>query len=519
MAESVADRITTQCAACGARFQAPAQAIGRKVKCRKCGEAFVVEAHAPDQPAAEHAAAAEHVAFACNDCGKQMKAPANAAGKRVRCRHCQAPTTIPDPDAGNAAPEDDVYTFAESPDLLAGLAGGEAVDEGEPCPACKKPTRPGSAICLSCGHQLIAAGRVHADADTAGAPTTRQARPAAAGGLGLGMNFRDKSAASAGGRLILGTLVACVGAAVGAALWVGAGYIFMGFELVELAPVVGFLVGGGMALGSRGTYFTGGLLSGAVCIAGIIAAKLALAGVLVADEQAFEAAISLDRGRDARGMYIDRRMEVETVQIEKRGINAWSDKEGYREEMTAARQRVAQEADQRSEVELLRFVFQRLEQERLTEEYQNEVEQQPVMGMSRQNQLMMEAEDRAIRDAEALAQTATVSHMRTTIDEKRRELLIDQIVEHELGSNPNASYDQVAANATSRVAQMSIDDVAAEEQRLFNIEQGVEAAVATGFVFLGLSFPSVYGFLVLAIAVAVAFTVGWSGAEWIPSIS
>lgn len=36
------DRITCNCAACGAKYRLPVEFQGRKAKCKKCGEAFTV---------------------------------------------------------------------------------------------------------------------------------------------------------------------------------------------------------------------------------------------------------------------------------------------------------------------------------------------------------------------------------------------------------------------------------------------------------------------------------------------
>ncbi len=49
------EKIATGCSHCGARFQVSGEALGKRVKCPKCGETFVVEALPPEGPGSSRA--------------------------------------------------------------------------------------------------------------------------------------------------------------------------------------------------------------------------------------------------------------------------------------------------------------------------------------------------------------------------------------------------------------------------------------------------------------------------------
>src|SRR5689334_6938922 len=86
---------------CGKQLRAPEEYAGRRVKCPGCGEPQTVpDAEAPARPAAPRAAPkapavpAGMVRFACT-CGKQMQARAEYAGRPTQCPGCGAEVLIP----------------------------------------------------------------------------------------------------------------------------------------------------------------------------------------------------------------------------------------------------------------------------------------------------------------------------------------------------------------------------------------------------------------------------------------
>ena len=110
MADAMTAPIAIQCN-CGARMRVPAAKAGKRGKCPKCNSVLdIPSASQPDLPTAAAPVVAEdgRIKFACDSCGKSLKVPAEAAGRRVKCPHCSAAVTVPDPNAVDAA-EDDMF--------------------------------------------------------------------------------------------------------------------------------------------------------------------------------------------------------------------------------------------------------------------------------------------------------------------------------------------------------------------------------------------------------------------------
>lgn len=128
---------TFECAcACGARVRAPLKAVGRKVRCPKCGHALELKpmtavsvappASKRERPPAKQPTDAldKRIEFRCA-CGKRLRVPVTAAGRRVKCPNCGQVQVTP---AGPGVPEIAAAESEGSLDsLLDGLSHGEAV--------------------------------------------------------------------------------------------------------------------------------------------------------------------------------------------------------------------------------------------------------------------------------------------------------------------------------------------------------------------------------------------------------
>ncbi len=91
------------------------------------------------------------ISVSCPQCDKKMKVPADARGKKVRCKGCQHVFVVPAPSAKAAKP------------------GGKPVDDesdGKPygittldltprCPHCANEMEEGDRVCLHCGYDVI----------------------------------------------------------------------------------------------------------------------------------------------------------------------------------------------------------------------------------------------------------------------------------------------------------------------------------------------------------------------------
>lgn len=104
----------------------------------------------------------EAILITCPDCGKQMKVPPSVAGKKVRCKGCQAAVSVP----ANKKPVDTRVTTPEA------RAKREAVEDefkidhnpygvqemnlAPHCPHCASELDPpDSTICLHCGFHMV----------------------------------------------------------------------------------------------------------------------------------------------------------------------------------------------------------------------------------------------------------------------------------------------------------------------------------------------------------------------------
>jgi hypothetical protein len=87
---------------CGKQLRVPDEYAGRRVKCPGCGEATTVPtngaAAAPKRAPAPQAPPAGMIRFAC-ECGKQMQARAEYAGRTTQCPACGAEVVIPGEEA------------------------------------------------------------------------------------------------------------------------------------------------------------------------------------------------------------------------------------------------------------------------------------------------------------------------------------------------------------------------------------------------------------------------------------
>ncbi len=157
MAEIVSDRIEVQCA-CGKRLKVPAAAAGRRAKCPTCGAVFTVPGSKPDQ--AEPTNPRESDDGLLGELARQAQS---------------APTAV----SGNAA------------------AGAMS------CPLCNKPMATGARICVGCGY----------DTQTGRTMKGASAKTAAVAGA-VGKSARWT------GRFAFGLLLSGAGAVLGAVIWV-----------------------------------------------------------------------------------------------------------------------------------------------------------------------------------------------------------------------------------------------------------------------------------------------------------
>lgn len=112
---------------------------------------------------------ANTIVISCPECDKQMKVPEDLAGKKIRCKECDATFTVKKPKGepakskppakpkkkedekpAKAATQDDEDDDGKNPYALSGDADG-----GARCPHCIKPMDPDDKVCLNCGFNIV----------------------------------------------------------------------------------------------------------------------------------------------------------------------------------------------------------------------------------------------------------------------------------------------------------------------------------------------------------------------------
>jgi Zn finger protein HypA/HybF involved in hydrogenase expression len=83
------------------------------------------------------------------DCGNQIKAKRELAGKKVKCPSCGDALRLPHPKA-NASPK---QTADPLSDLLDEI-GYENIGAKNSCPECKTKLPPDAVLCVQCGFHL-----------------------------------------------------------------------------------------------------------------------------------------------------------------------------------------------------------------------------------------------------------------------------------------------------------------------------------------------------------------------------
>jgi predicted RNA-binding Zn-ribbon protein involved in translation (DUF1610 family) len=96
------------------------------------------------------------IVFNCSTCGRKVRAPDDAGGKRLRCPACQAVVTVPTDiveaeEVETAPAEEPTYALAAEPAPAPGERGEEAGAERWPCPMCGEMILKSAAKCRFCG--------------------------------------------------------------------------------------------------------------------------------------------------------------------------------------------------------------------------------------------------------------------------------------------------------------------------------------------------------------------------------
>jgi hypothetical protein len=233
----------------------------------------------------------EQISVQCS-CGKRLKAPASAVGKKAKCPKCGNVLTIQAPPP----PSDDdglgaLYELAETEKTA-------ATDASIPrCPGCMSPLPAGAVLCTSCGFDTRSGKRLATQKERpAGAAASGRSGAsaiAAFGGASKAQPARAEAAPAAEGNYFMGILL-------GVAFGVGAGLVYGAIlHFLDAIPfigwsvlLVGWLVGVGVDKGYKGGNAVAGMTAAGITLVVVVAVRLivlALAAIPVVKEAAAEA--------------------------------------------------------------------------------------------------------------------------------------------------------------------------------------------------------------------------------------
>jgi ribosomal protein S27AE len=224
-------------------------------------------------------------------CGKKLKAPATSAGKKARCPACGATVLLnplaaasprspaaPRPAAPSrvTAPvelEDDgldaMYELAAQENSAAPLA------DSARCPQCQSVMADGALLCTNCGYN-VRTGKA-----MAGAPIPKPAKPLSYAAAAATKKPVDHMAPQ--GIFIAGLAMSAAFALAASLVWIAVAWL-SGLAIGYIGILIGIAGGLGMRIGHKGFSTAGGYAAAAITLLAILAAKLAVLELVMAQK-------------------------------------------------------------------------------------------------------------------------------------------------------------------------------------------------------------------------------------------
>lgn len=130
----MASTILVTCPECDKQLKAPEDVLGKKIRCKHCGETFLCRSGKPVQDEKETARAP----------GKSAKpAPGAAKAAKPAEKSRATPATAKAPAAKSVDPDNDMTPYGVTQEYL-----------GARCPDCTEPLDEGQVVCLNCGFNV-----------------------------------------------------------------------------------------------------------------------------------------------------------------------------------------------------------------------------------------------------------------------------------------------------------------------------------------------------------------------------
>src|SRR4051794_11982785 len=228
-------------------------------------------------------------------CGKRLKAPANAVGRKAKCPKCGNILVV---EAPPPPPEEEAVDDGFDPDALYDLAANEAqhaatAEASESrCPNCARLMQAGGILCTNCGYdtrkgKVVVQTQIEAGAAATAAPQKKsmfaafggKSKPAAASSSSSSKSNpwkpggkKEEAAEPTSGSFIMGLVLGCGFAAAAAVIpffvwWKAPMIPFMGWLVLLIGGAAGFGVNKGYQAGTH--------------VAGAMAASITMVVVLI----------------------------------------------------------------------------------------------------------------------------------------------------------------------------------------------------------------------------------------------
>jgi hypothetical protein len=206
----------------------------------------------------------ERISVLCS-CGKTLKAPASAVGKKAKCPKCgtvltvQAPPPPPPPPQTDSI-DDALYDLADQSQQATAQAPANPR-----CPQCTAEMAPGAVLCTRCGYDTRTGKSLR--------PSIQRTPPGKSKKQTV-----DKMAPQ--GSFFKGLAASFGGALIGGLVWFLIAW-GTGYELYFVALLVGALAGLGMQWGQRGYSYLGGFAAAGMTLVVMILAKIAVVAAVL----------------------------------------------------------------------------------------------------------------------------------------------------------------------------------------------------------------------------------------------
>jgi len=205
-------------------------------------------------------------------CGKKLKAPASAVGRKAKCPNCGNVLVVaaPPPPPPSAAAEeyDPLYDLADQ-----AQASAAAEPQVSVCPNCRSQMTVGAILCTGCGYDTRTGRTLSTTLASAAPATAAPSLPPMPRPPGLRTAIEPAVDTSTRAAYLRGTIISGVCAIIGAFIWFG---IAKGIEreIGWVAWGIGIFAGFGMMVGANGNSVTAGMIAAGMAVGGIILGKI-----------------------------------------------------------------------------------------------------------------------------------------------------------------------------------------------------------------------------------------------------